>query len=194
MSTRSASRASKEMPFEETSSEPTIAKDGKANDTDALKSNGSFKQEEDGEMKGFSEHEINGSGSLKNGSADITENGNSEIPNGEHEKSDTEEKIEPEEVPAQVNGVEATNGVVTEPELEQDEPEPELEFDENSDKESVQNASPVVSRCTTRRSQARNIPTPKTPKSAVQEATEEAPQLLKIDEEEEVESEVRCII
>lgn len=52
-----------------------------------------------------------------------------------------------------------------------DEPCPELEFDElsdktsdkNSDRESL-NLSPIVTRCKTRRSQVRNIPTPKTPK------------------------------
>ncbi|GJQ80371.1 hypothetical protein Trydic_g12234 [Trypoxylus dichotomus] len=41
--------------------------------------------------------------------------------------------------------------------------DPELEFDDGSDVDS-QNSSPVI-RCRTRRSQTRNIPTPKTPKT-----------------------------
>ena len=44
-----------------------------------------------------------------------------------------------------------------------DEPDPELVFEENSDLESGRE-SPVLSRCKTRRSLTRNIPTPKTPK------------------------------
>ncbi|XP_044754745.1 uncharacterized protein LOC123313794 [Coccinella septempunctata] len=48
--------------------------------------------------------------------------------------------------------------------LQPDEPCPELEFEESSDKESEKH-SPVLSRCTTRRSQNRNIPTPNTPRS-----------------------------
>lgn len=46
--------------------------------------------------------------------------------------------------------------------LETEEVDPELEFDENSDVDS-QKSSPA-NRCKTRRSQTRNIPTPKTPK------------------------------
>ncbi|XP_066253069.1 uncharacterized protein DDB_G0283697-like isoform X1 [Euwallacea similis] len=48
--------------------------------------------------------------------------------------------------------------------LSSDEPDPELQFDENSDMDSAK-GSPVQSRCKTRRSHTRNIPTPKTPKS-----------------------------
>ncbi|CAH0554451.1 unnamed protein product [Brassicogethes aeneus] len=55
--------------------------------------------------------------------------------------------------------------------LNADEPDPELEFDENSDKESGK-SSPIISRCMTRRSQNRNIPTPKTPKPVEQEPQE----------------------
>lgn len=49
-----------------------------------------------------------------------------------------------------------------------DEPHPELMFEENSDIESGK-SSPVLSRCKTRRSATRNIPTPKTPKSVDEE-------------------------
>lgn len=47
-------------------------------------------------------------------------------------------------------------------ELEPDETEPELQFDENSDRDSGKNSP--ASRCLTRRSHVRNVPTPKTPK------------------------------
>lgn len=52
-----------------------------------------------------------------------------------------------------------------------DEPDPELQFDENSDMESVK-GSPIQSRCKTRRSHSRHIPTPKTPKSATDSESE----------------------
>lgn len=48
--------------------------------------------------------------------------------------------------------------------LNVEEAEPELEFDENSESDSHKD-SPNSVRCKTRRSQTRNIPTPKTPKS-----------------------------
>ncbi|KRT79643.1 hypothetical protein AMK59_7621 [Oryctes borbonicus] len=47
--------------------------------------------------------------------------------------------------------------------LETEDIDPELEFDEGSDIDS-QSSSPII-RCRTRRSQARNIPTPKTPRT-----------------------------
>lgn len=50
-----------------------------------------------------------------------------------------------------------------EKDLEPDETEPELQFDENSDRDSGKNSP--ASRCLTRRSHLRNLPTPKTPKS-----------------------------
>ncbi|KAL3269612.1 hypothetical protein HHI36_008676 [Cryptolaemus montrouzieri] len=56
--------------------------------------------------------------------------------------------------------------------LQSDEPCPELEFEENSDKESGK-YSPIITRCMTRRSQNRNIPTPKTPKSLFDEQESE---------------------
>lgn len=55
-----------------------------------------------------------------------------------------------------------------------DEPEAELQFDDNSDGLESGKSSPVL-RCLTRRSQTRNIPTPKTPKSVVEEAEEKTP-------------------
>lgn len=56
---------------------------------------------------------------------------------------------------------------------ESEEVYPELVFDENSDLDS-RKSSPVLSRCKTRRSQTRNIPTPKTPKSMVLEQNGDA--------------------
>ncbi|KAJ8974031.1 hypothetical protein NQ317_001819 [Molorchus minor] len=53
-----------------------------------------------------------------------------------------------------------------------DEVDPELQFDETSDMESGK-GSPVIPRCRTRRSQTRNIPTPKTPKSVEQDVDSE---------------------
>ncbi|KYB25177.1 hypothetical protein TcasGA2_TC034872 [Tribolium castaneum] len=50
------------------------------------------------------------------------------------------------------------------PSIATDEQHPELMFEENSDMESGK-GSPVLSRCKTRRSISRNVPTPKTPKS-----------------------------
>ncbi|XP_017772770.1 PREDICTED: altered inheritance of mitochondria protein 21-like [Nicrophorus vespilloides] len=50
--------------------------------------------------------------------------------------------------------------------VDTEEVDPELQFDEASDSES-RKGSPVLSRCRTRRSQTRNIPTPKTPKSVI---------------------------
>lgn len=52
-----------------------------------------------------------------------------------------------------------------------DEPDPELQFDENSDMDSGK-GSPILARCKTRRSHTRNIPTPKTPKSATDSESE----------------------
>ncbi|KAG5889250.1 hypothetical protein JTB14_006386 [Gonioctena quinquepunctata] len=61
-----------------------------------------------------------------------------------------------------------------------DEPDPELQFDENSDMESGK-GSPVIPRCVTRRSQTRNIPTPKTPKT--QEQDQESEKDIAVSEE-----------
>ncbi|XP_018564629.1 uncharacterized protein DDB_G0286299-like [Anoplophora glabripennis] len=65
-----------------------------------------------------------------------------------------------------------TEPVEMDPLVISDEPDPELQFDENSDVESGK-GSPVISRCVTRRSQTRNIPTPKTPKSVDQDMDSE---------------------
>lgn len=72
---------------------------------------------------------------------------------------------------------------------EPDEPEPELQFDENSDLESGKN-SPAVSRCTTRRSQIRNVPTPRTPRLIAPEQKEA--ETFEIKEPVEVEPEVEA--
>lgn len=162
--------------------------------TDSCKLNGSKTENDEKEMKGFSESEING-----------TKLVNDELLKeiSESEESKPESQNEPENgkqiatEEKQVNGVEETvngediteeNGVRNEAEIEHDEPEPELQFDENSDIESVKNASPVVSRCTTRRSQVRNVPTPKTPKLIVQDSIEEEPQSQIPEENQEKES------
>lgn len=113
------------------------------------------------------------------------ENGEQPKENGEQNKESGEQTKENGEHP-RVNGVEnkqeesaeecleAKETVAPEMEpliLEPDEPEPELQFDENSDLESGKN-SPIVSRCTTRRSQIRNVPTPKTPRLIAPEQKE----------------------
>lgn len=67
---------------------------------------------------------------------------------------------------------EVEESVDMEPLVISDEHEPELQFDEFSDKESA-NGSPIVTRCVTRRSLTRNIPTPKTPKSLEQDVEQE---------------------
>lgn len=148
---------------------------------DSCKLNGSKTENDEQELKGFSESEINGT---KHVSDELVK----EISESEESKQESQNEPENGEQIAteekQVNGVEEAingediteeNGIRNEAEIEHDEPEPELQFDENSDIESVKNASPVVSRCTTRRSQVRNVPTPKTPKLILQELNEEEP-------------------
>ncbi|KAJ8964852.1 hypothetical protein NQ314_004570 [Rhamnusium bicolor] len=73
--------------------------------------------------------------------------------------------------PKQANEVESES-VEMDPLVISDEPDPELQFDENSDMESGK-GSPIIPRCITRRSQTRNIPTPKTPKSMDQDVDSE---------------------
>lgn len=160
---------------------------------DSSKLNGSNPENDEKEMKGFSESEINGT-KLKNDELvkEIAES--EEFKQESQSESESSQKNTPEE--KQVNGVEEAvngedvteqNGVRNEAEIEHDEPEPELQFDENSDIESVKNASPVVSRCTTRRSHVRNVPTPKTPKLIVQEQIDEEPPSQESEENNEEE-------
>lgn len=95
--------------------------------------------------------------------AETKENDNEVKENGEEAKevehSDAEEMkslvIEPEEMEPLAIEPEETEPLAIEP----DETEPELQFDENSDRDSPS------SRCLTRRSHLRNLPTPKTPKT-----------------------------
>lgn len=75
------------------------------------------------------------------------------------------------EATAQINEPD-TETVEMDPLVITDEADPELQFDENSDVESGK-GSPVIPRCATRRSQTRNIPTPKTPKSVDQDVDSE---------------------
>ncbi|KAK9889802.1 hypothetical protein WA026_007174 [Henosepilachna vigintioctopunctata] len=92
-------------------------------------------------------------------------------------KNVDDEKLEMSEGPSSKNENQITEEVNTTDEfildseaymeplvLQSDETCPELEFEEESDKDSGK-YSPIISRCMTRRSQNRNIPTPKTPKS-----------------------------
>lgn len=67
--------------------------------------------------------------------------------------------------------------------LEPDEPEPELQFDEASDLESGKDSPVITSRCRTRRSQLRNIPTPKTPKIETPNDTKTSFQSAMTDQE-----------
>ncbi|CAH1170366.1 unnamed protein product [Phaedon cochleariae] len=78
--------------------------------------------------------------------------------------SNKKEKVSKQPVELTVDN---QDSVEMEPLVISDEPDPELQFDENSDIESGK-GSPVISRCNTRRSQTRNIPTPKSPKLAEQ--------------------------
>nr|XP_023019953.1 RNA polymerase II degradation factor 1-like [Leptinotarsa decemlineata] len=87
----------------------------------------------------------------------------------------------PEDVEPEKDSVEMDPLVIT------DEPDPELQFDENSDMESGK-GSPVIQRCVTRRSQTRNIPTPRTPK--IPEQDQEMEKAESPTEEIEVQKEV----
>lgn len=105
------------------------------------------------------EEEINGSTeppSKENVSIEIEE-----IPekNNELSNNDSENKVKDES-----SGKEDSDSSFMEPlVLSPDDVCPELVFEESSDKESEKH-SPVLSRCVTRRSQNRRIPTPSTPK------------------------------
>lgn len=105
--------------------------------------------------------------------------------NGQEDQKPVEENIQKEET------VEMDSLV-----LSVDEPDPELQFDDNSDDLESGKVSPVL-RCFTRRSQTRNIPTPKTPKSIAEDVdsknsstptAEEVEQTVKTAENESVDS------
>jgi hypothetical protein len=95
--------------------------------------------------------------------------------NTTEDENGVDNKIEPE-TPQLSNGHEEQeknelelSGKDTETEMDplivSDEPDPELVFEENSSEVESGKESPVLTRCKTRRSITRNIPTPKTPKS-----------------------------
>lgn len=98
---------------------------------------------------------------MENGNADKAEMENSD--KIENEKSENVKKLDNE-----LENVEEMEALV----VNVDEPESELEFADNSETESHKD-SPNSLRCKTRRSQTRNIPTPKTPKSIVIDLEEE---------------------
>jgi len=91
------------------------------------------------------------------------------------EPSETDDKpaepMEPESVTFSIDSGKTVEPVEMDPLILTDEPDPELQFDENSDMESMK-GSPAQSRCKTRRSHSRHIPTPKTPKSATDSESE----------------------
>ncbi|KAJ8920054.1 hypothetical protein NQ315_011707 [Exocentrus adspersus] len=122
-----------------------------------------------------SEDKFNGEGEISFNNEELNKSSTS---NGE-EKKETPKKPEPPKKSTPRKGKGKTDGtqvdaetVEMDPLVITDEPDPELQFDENSDLESGK-GSPVISRCMTRRSQTRNIPTPKTPKLVDQEADSE---------------------
>lgn len=109
------------------------------------------------------------------------EAGKSSRPTRKSTRIATKEQAEADDKPAETTELESVtlnndSGKTVEPtEMDPliltDEPDPELQFDENSDMESVK-GSPIQSRCKTRRSHSRHIPTPKTPKSATDSESE----------------------
>ncbi|RZC34326.1 hypothetical protein BDFB_006674 [Asbolus verrucosus] len=84
----------------------------------------------------------------------------------ENEKEEEEEKAEKEDDKEgdDLNVSNRDTETEMDPLILSDEPDPELVFEENSDLESGR-SSPILTRCKTRRSITRSIPTPKTPKS-----------------------------
>lgn len=105
-------------------------------------------------------------------------NGNSIEANETNNKENVEEQVDDK------NESQDTE-IEMEPLVDTEEQEPELQFDENSEPESRKD-SPLSNRCMTRRSQTRNIPTPKTPKS-IDESFEEK---LSDDSEKTIETPV----
>lgn len=117
-------------------------------------------------------------------SEEVKENGDHPITNGVEVKQD--EVAEIIHIKETISEVLVTEQIELEPLADEpDEPEPELQFDENSDLESGKN-SPAVSRCMTRRSQIRNVPTPKTPRLIPPEQRESENSDVKEPEQEEV--------
>lgn len=156
------------------------------------------------ELKGFPEVSKNGNVDLKEffKSENIIaedkrnfENKNSSQKNTENsEQNNTESKIEEKNTDHNNFKENDLENVSNSSELNQNEMEPltqeseevypELVFDENSDIDS-RKSSPVLSRCKTRRSQTRNIPTPKTPKSVIEQNGDEK-KFEEFDQESEI--------
>lgn len=119
--------------------------------------------DEAGNLKGFAPKEANDSEGTDANSRPKTRS-RSNTPQNKKELKNNDAGDGPEENNKNDNNTEEMEPLV----LDVEEHEPELEFDDTSESESHKD-SPNSIRCKTRRSQTRNIPTPKTPKSAAVE-------------------------